>query len=196
MTSSSPAGHDELPALHETPVAPAFYVVSLRKLAILYLATFTLYTFYWFYKHWDRYKGRHPEASRFGTTVWLVPRAVFPMFFTHALFFKIRAAGRHLPDAARWPAGWYATFAVAWMVFAEVADRLVGGTAGDLVSIAAVFPLLWPLLAAQRMANRACGDAQGASNAALSTANKAWIAIGAIAWVVAIAGLFMPGADA
>jgi len=195
MTSSSAAA-DDLPATHAAPPAPMFYVVSLRKLAILYLATFTLYTFYWFYKHWDMYKGRHPAASRFGTTIWLVPRAVFPMFFTHSLFFKIRAAGRQLPGAAHWHAGWYATFAVVWMLLSEVIDSLIGGTAGDLVSIGAVFPLLLPLLAAQRMANRACGDAQGASNDALTKANKIWIAIGAVAWLVAIAGLFMPGEGA
>jgi hypothetical protein len=51
--------------------------VSKCKLAPLFLSTFTLYVLYWYYKNWDRYKGRHPEASRFGSRVSPVRRAVF-----------------------------------------------------------------------------------------------------------------------
>lgn len=192
MTSSSAAPADGTPAIHAAP-PPMFYVVARRKLAILYLATFTLYTFYWFYKHWDLYKGRHPEASRFGTTIWPVPRAVFPMFFTHSLFAKIKAHGRHLPAVARWRSGWHATLAVAWMLLSECIDALIGGVAGDLVSIACIFPLLFFLLEAQGMANLACGDPEGRSNADLTRANKVWIGIGVLFWLATIVGLFMPG---
>ncbi|WP_296953255.1 hypothetical protein [uncultured Massilia sp.] len=194
MTTSSAAPADDTPVLHDAPLPPMFYVVSRRKLAILYLATFTLYTFYWFYKHWDLYKGRHPRASMFGTTIWPVQRAIFPMFFTHALFARVKAHGRHVPRVARWHSGWHATVAVAWMVLSEVIDRLVGGTAGDVVSIACIFPLLFLLLHAQRMVNLACGDPDGRANDRLTGANKLWIGLGALAWLVAIAGLVMPEA--
>lgn len=195
MTSSSPAPADGPAAIPEAPLPPMFYVVSKRKLAILFLATFTLYTLYWFYKHWDLYKGRHPEASRFGTTIWPVPRAAFPMFFTHSLFAKVQAYGRQLPQVAHWHSGWHASVTVAWMLLSEVADRLVGGAGGDLVSIACIFPMLFLLLKAQDMVNLACGDARGAGNDVLTRANKAWLVIGAVFWLVALAGFFVPDED-
>jgi hypothetical protein len=193
MTSSSNLPSDaELAAL---AAAPPFYVVSRRKLAILYLATFTLYTFYWFYKNWACYKGKHPEASRFGTTVWPVPRAAFPMFFTHALLRKVKEQGRRLPQVAAWRSGWTATFAVAWMVLSAVIDLPLQGTAGDLVSIAAIFPLLLPLSQAQRMINLACGDPSGASNDRLTRRHYAVIVLGCLFWAATLIGLFLP-ADA
>jgi hypothetical protein len=191
MTPSSTAPADGTPAFQEAPLPPMFYVVSRRKLAILYLSTFTLYTFYWFYKNWDLYKGRHPEASKFGTTIWPVPRAVFPMFFTHSLFAKVKAYGHGLPQLARWRSGWHATFAVAWMLLSEVVDSLIGGLLGDLVSIVAILPLLFFLLHAQGMINAACGDAQGLGNERLTRANKIWIAVGALFWVAAIGNMFL-----
>lgn len=193
MISSSNLPSDE--ELTRLAAVPPFYVVSKRKLAILYLATFTLYTFYWFYKNWARYKGRHPEASRFGTTIWPVPRAVFPMFFTHALLRKVKAQGRHLPQVAAWHSGWTATFMVVWMILSAVIDLPLEGTAGDLVSIAAVFPLLLPLLKSQQMINLACGDADGAGNDRLSKGHYVAIALGCLFWIATLIGLFLP-ADA
>lgn len=194
MTSSSSLPSDE--ELATRAAAPPFYVVSKRKLAILYVATFTLYTVYWFYKHWDRYKDRHPAASRFGTTIWPVPRAAFPMFFTHALFRKVKAYGSQLPQVRAWHAGWTATFAVVWMLLSEFIDRPVaamfGDLPGDLVSIAAIFPLLFALLKAQGMINLACGDPQGQGNAALSKANKVWIVLGCLFWLFTVIGFFLP----
>ncbi|MDN4053585.1 hypothetical protein QPK32_10890 [Massilia sp. YIM B02763] len=190
MISSSNLPSDE--ALARLAAAPPFYVVSKRKLAILYLATFTLYTFYWFYKNWACYKGKHPEASRFGTTVWPVPRAVFPMFFTHALLRKVKVQGGHLPPVAAWHSGWTATFMVVWMILSAVIDLPLEGTAGDLVSIAAMFPLLLPLLQAQRMINLVCGDPAGAGNDRLTKRHYAVIAVGSLAWIATVAGLFLP----
>jgi hypothetical protein len=191
MTPSSTAPADGRPAFPEAPLPPMFYVVSKRKMAILYLSTFTLYTFYWFYKNWDLYKGRHPEASKFGTTIWPVPRAVFPMFFTHSLFAKVKAYGRGLAQVERWHSGWHASFAVVWMLLSEVIDSLIGGYLGDVVSILAILPLLFFLLHAQGMVNAACGDVQGESNRRLSRANKAWIVIGALFWMAAIGNMLL-----
>jgi hypothetical protein len=189
MTSSSVLPSDE--ELAALGAVPAFYVVSKRKLVILYLSTFTLYALYWFYKNWDRYKGKHPEASRFGTTVWPVPRAAFSVFFTHALFRKIKEYGRRLPEVAGWHSGWMATITVAWMAVSGFIDLPIGGKAGDIVSIACIFPLLIPLLQAQHMINLGCGDPTGQGNARLTWANRVWIALGALVWVFILIGLFL-----
>jgi hypothetical protein len=161
-----------------------FYVVSKRKLAILFLSTFTLYILYWYYKNWDRYKGRHPEASRFGSTVSPVPRAAFWMFFAHALFRKVKAYGRGQPEIARWRSGWHATVLVALMLLANFIDVLIGGTAGDIASFASVFILLPPFLTAQAKINLSCGDPEGKGNDRLSKANWAWVIAGGVLWVL------------
>jgi len=172
---------------------PEFYVVSKRKLAILFLATSSLYVLYWYYKNWDRYKSRHPEASQFGSMVSPVPRAVFWMFFTHALFRKVKAYGHALPQVAGWRSGWHATIVVALMILANVVDVLIGGTAGDLVSIASVFVLLPPFLIAQDKINLSCGDPEGESNDRLSKANWAWVIAGGVLWLILIAAALLPG---
>jgi hypothetical protein len=170
-----------------------FYVVSKRKLAILFLSTFTLYILYWYYKNWDRYKGRHPEASRYGSTVSPVPRAVFWMFFTHALFRKIKAYGHDHPTIARWHSGWHATVLVALMLLANFIDVLIGGGAGDIASFASIFVLLPLFLKAQEKINLSCGDPEGKGNDRLSKANWAWVIAGGVLWVLLITGVVLPG---
>jgi hypothetical protein len=171
---------------------PMFYVVSTRKFAILFLATLTGYAIYWFYKNWDRYKRRHPEASRFGSTISPAVRAAFSMFFTHALFRKVKAHGRGQPAIARWRSGLHATILVALMLLSNVVDSFIAGPVGDVVSFAGVFVLALPFLKAQQMINLSCGDPQGQGNDRLSKANWAWVLAGGVAWVLLVVGL-VPG---
>lgn len=171
--------------------APMFYVVSRRKLAILFLSTFALYIFYWFYKNWSRYKGWHPEACRFGTMVSPAPRAVFWMFFTHALFRKIKQHGIDRPAIARWRSSLHATLLVALMLVSSFIDVPIGGKAGDVVATLIIVPLLFPFLKAQDMINLSCGDPEGKSNHRLSKANKAWAIAGGLLWVFVIIGTFL-----
>jgi hypothetical protein len=181
---------DQLIAASEGPM---FYVVAKRKLAILFLATFTAYAFYWFYKNWRCYKGRHPEACRFGSMVSPAPRAAFSMFFTHALFRKIKAYGRAQPAVARWRCELHATLLVALMLLANVIDVLIRGRAGDVASFVSIVVLVLPFLKAQEMINLSCGDPKGTSNARLTKANWAWVIVGAVGWVLVIVGLAIPG---
>lgn len=171
---------------------PAFYVVSKRKLAILFLSTFTMYVLYWFYKNWSCYKGQHPEASRLGSMVSPAPRAVFWMFFTHALFRKVKAHGLDQPQVARWRSGLHATILVALMLAMNFLDVLVGGTAGDVAQFAALFILLPPFLMAQGKINLSCGDPEGKSNDRLSKANWAWAIAGGLLWLLVVAGVVLP----
>lgn len=179
----------EFDALLAASQGPMFYVVSTRKFAILFLSTLTVYAYYWFYQNWDRYKRRHPEASRFGSTISPAARAAFSMFFTHALFRKVKAHGAGQPALARWRSGLHATILVALMLLSSFIDSFIAGPAGDYVSFAGVFVLALPFLRAQRMINLSCGDPQGMSNDRLSKANWAWVVAGVAGWVLLIAGL-------
>src|SRR5690606_20478740 len=61
-----------------------FFVVSIWKLCVLFCITFGLYSLVWFYQHWKLQKQYHK------TNVIPVLRAIFSLFFTHALFANIQ----------------------------------------------------------------------------------------------------------
>lgn len=199
MTESHAILAGDMPAVPDATLAPMFYIVSLRKFTILFLTTFGWYQLYWFYKNWDCFKDRHPYASERGTTIWPVPRALFSIFFTHALFRKIK---ENAPDDARvaaWRPSAHATLLVVLIVVsnvaAKVADRFVEDFWLTVFALVMVLPLMLVTRAAQAMANIACGDTQGASNATLTTANYVWMVLGCLFWLAVLAGLFMNGPD-
>jgi hypothetical protein len=181
--------HIDLDKLLAASAGPPFYVVSRRKLAILFLSTFSGYAFYWYYKNWSCYKGKHPEASRFGSTISPAPRAAFSMFFTHALFRKVKAHGGTQPLVARWRSDLDATILVGLMLLANFIDVLIQGPAGDVASFAGIAVLVLPFLKAQAMINLSCGDPDGKGNDRLTRANWAWMIVGAVLWVLVIVGL-------
>ena len=188
MVTATPAA-SELDDLIAASQGPTFYVVSQRKFAILFLSTFSAYIFYWFYKNWDCYKRKHPEASRFGSTISPAVRAASSLFFTHALFRKVKGHGRGQPTLARWRSGLHATILVALMLLSNFADSFIAGPAGNYASFASVFVLGLPFLKAQQMINLSCGDPDGMGNDRLSKANWAWMIAGGVWWVLALAGL-------
>jgi hypothetical protein len=175
---------------------PMFYVVSTRKLAILYVATFGLYALYWFYKNWDRYKDAWPYASEVGSTIWPVPRAVFSVFFVHSLFRKVKTHGEDKPAVARWSNMLDATQMVLLLLVASFLDRAARNSLGspytDWLSLAILAPLLFQFVKAQRMINLSCGDPAGTGNSGFSKANYAWIIVGGLWWVLVLIGTFLP----
>lgn len=194
MTSSiTPELNDA--ALADVTDAPMFYVVSLRKFTVLFLATLSLYSVYWFYKNWDRYKDKWPYASEVGSTIWPVPRAVFSVFFVHALFREVKAYGRADPVVAAWKNNWHATALVLLMLlstfFDRAANRGLGSPGTDIASIVIIVPLLIEFRKAQAMINRSCDDAAGTGNSSYTKANYAWIAGGVVLWSLIILGLLL-----
>lgn len=179
-------------------IAPTFYVVSRKKLAILYLATFGLYGVYWFYKNWSNYKNCSSDKFNVDRSIWPVARGIFSIFFTHALFREIKAYGRDKEALAEWNNESLATQLVLFMIAANVLDRLsarsIGSPYTDVASLLIVAPLLGLLLSAQHMINVGCGDPDGASNSRLTNANYVWIALGLVFWVFVILGFISPEA--
>lgn len=177
-------------------VAPVFYVVSRKKLAILYLATLGMYGTYWFYKNWSNY--RNCRSDRFNTdrSIWPVPRGIFSIFFTHALFREIKAYGHDKATLAEWKNESQATKLVLTMLVSNTLDRLsyrsIGSPYTDLASLVIILPLLSQFLSAQHMINVSCGDPDGESNSRFTKANYAWITLGLISWISLIIGFFLP----
>ena len=171
---------DARPAL-----ATPFFITSITKMCLLYIATMGAYTLYWYYKQWTcqrRYRGENISP------VW---RSVFPMLFTHSLCARV---ARHLPATPQspWRWRWLATGVVALMVYQLIIVlantphlpqqwRVAWGfgflATGDLLILLGFI---------QHRINLACHDPKGASNSRLSPGNWIWLVVGVGMWAVRI----------
>lgn len=166
-----------------------FYVVSPKKFSILFLVTFGFYAVYWFYKQWHCYK------LSTNKNVMPIMRAIFNIFFTHALLQRINDRLRSVDRTYSWDPTVIATSYVIANIAARISDKLsTNNIAVQLTSslvIALVF-IKWRLLHnAQKAANSACSDPKGLSNSKFTPANYGWIVIGVILWFVILLGLFV-----
>lgn len=179
--------------LPDEPRQAPFYVVSMPKLVVLFVCTLGLYQLFWFYMHW-----RHWKAGR-NETIWPVARAIFALFYTHALARRIRAtlAARGLPAHRATAAlatlyvvatalDWGSALAWPWISSRIPAEWIWIGEWGSLLLMPVVGTCLVGL---QRVANAACGDPHGRTNRRLTLANLAWIVLGvsATVWVIYMA---------
>lgn len=166
----------------------AFYVVSVKKLTILYFSTMGLYSLFWFYQNWRCYR----DATQ--TRVWPIPRAIFCYFFIHSLFRKVLAHAGKQGITLNWKSGVDATLLVVMMLVGNFLDRLsfrdIGSPTTDLLSMLMLLPLFALFMRAQQYINTACRDNSGNSNARLTSANYIWIAIGLVIWSIGLFGIF------
>lgn len=168
--------------------APPYYVVGPRKFVILYVATLGTYALYWFYKNWSNYK----VAAR--EDLWPVARAIFSVFFIHALLRRVQG---HITGAGKtfaWNPDTHATVMVVLLVISNVLDRIASRVetigALDFASVVLLLPLTLVFLKAQRAINLASNDTEGRGNSNLTAANYVWIALGSVIWVFVFIGLF------
>lgn len=74
----------DITPLEEVAAEPPFFAVSVAKLAVMSVCTFSLYEVYWFYKNWQRI------AERDRVMVWPLARAIFAVFYCYPCFARIR----------------------------------------------------------------------------------------------------------
>lgn len=174
----------------KSDVTHSFYVVGKRKFFILMVATIGIYQVFWFYKNWYAYKGTTGES------VLPVMRAIFSVFFVHALFRHVDAQIKRSGHVHKWNAGIAATTTVisliAESVLSRLSDKGIGSPFTDIASFLALSAVIFNLSRAQDAINISCGDPTGQSNAEITGPNIAWIVIGAILWVFVLIGLFLP----
>lgn len=175
------------------PAIPAFYIVSRKKLATLFLATFGMYAMYWFYKNWSNYK-KHGLVTGGDEvrSIWPAPRGFFSVFFTHSLFRKVKRHGRDNPTIAAWNDRWHAWRVAGYTLGSETLNRMSAKSPEfgyiDIASFVILVPWLVQILRAQDMINLACGDTAGESNRRFTKANALWIGLGVLLWIVIVAG--------
>lgn len=163
------------------------YVVSRKKMAILFLATFGLYTVYWFYRNWRNLKDFH------GTKIWPLPRAIFFIFFTHSLFARVAVLLKEKQPEYEWSPNLLATLFVVVSIISNVLDRLsyreIGSPFTDILSLVMLPFALVILLKAQDAINLGQDDRHGQSNRRLTLYNYLWIVLGGIFWIFVAIGL-------
>lgn len=171
---------------------PEFYLVSVRKFVILYLATWGWYGLYWFYRHWS-------ENKRFeGNSVWPVIRALFPFIFAFPLFWRVDKSLRRQGLGSMW----WAVSAVGLLLVTlatvllslaahtsriEETGRLLGLSLTLLIAQIAILAIV------QRKMNIAVRDPGGTSNARLGAANWAWVAFGSLMWLMNLLAIAFVG---
>lgn len=167
-----------------------FYVVSTTKVAVLSIVTFGMYELYWFWRHWKLHKIDRK------LDIWPVPRAVFSIFFAHALNREIDHRIQHNGERHRWSPGGWATLYVVTAIGNRLASRLpedvFSAEMALLSAVAAVLSATASLFHAQRAANIASGDPQALSNNRFTAANWVWIVLGGLFWLLIGVGLMLP----
>jgi len=168
----------------------ALYVVSRTKFLLLFFLTLGVYELYWFYRNWKQ----HKLAT--GANLLPVMRGLFFIFFVHALFRvvqeKLARSGAEFAWSPRALAWWVVLLALLNAIADRLSTKGIGSPYTDLASFALLVPTGLVLARAQQAINLACGDPAGAANGKLTVANYLWMALGALLWLAALAGLLLP----
>ncbi|MCU7915215.1 MAG: hypothetical protein KZQ65_04715 [Candidatus Thiodiazotropha sp. (ex Gloverina cf. vestifex)] len=164
-----------------------FYVVSIQKFTVLFLSTIGLYTIYWFYANWKRYR----YAA--GYKIWPIPRAIFSIFFAHSLFDKVQTGLKRRGQEYKWMPSTVATLYVIIAILGNVMDSIavkgIWSPYSDVLSVLSVFALYFILVKPQRAINLSEGDPGGISNSSFNVVNYVWVGLGLVIWSFVIIGL-------
>jgi len=159
----------------------AYYVVSTAKLVTLDILTMRLYSMYWFYQHWSVLKRRHFMNVR--PTL----RALFPIFFVHQLFKTLDYAARNANYSPRWQPSTVATVFIVLSVIDTWLGR-ANGAAPLVLSLGTNIVVSMLMASAQKVANLAAGDPEGASNAKWGPGALIAAVAGGAFWALALFG--------
>lgn len=169
-----------------------YFPVSEGKLITLYILSFGLYGIYWFYKNWKL------QQVRMDKKIFPLMRAIFSIFFTHALFRRIDKSADQLENKHRFNANLLATLFVAAVVVGNLLDRVLlsagilpGLSETTVIIISLIIFMLsaYPLTVVQATANRINGDILGYLNHKYSLWNYLMIAVGSVFWLMLALGL-------
>jgi hypothetical protein len=173
-----------------------FYIVSLAKFTTLFFCTLGIYQIFWFFKNWSNYKNVCKFNDSEDRNIWPVPRAIFAVFFVHSLFREVDAHANAKSRPLTWSVDSSATLMVVLLIASGICSRLsnkgFGSPFTDFGWILLLVPLYFCFRQAQVAINTACGDPKGVSNSRFTVANWIWIVIGAVFWLLVIAGLVLP----
>lgn len=171
-----------------------FFPISEGKLITLYILSFGLYGIYWFYKNWKL------QQPRMDKKIYPVLRAIFSIFFTHALFRRINNRAKSMEQKHQFKPNLLATFFVAAVIFGNLLDPITVNTSVMdiltnntivIVSLIIFIASVYPMVVVQATVNRINNDMLGYLNHKYSLWNYLLIVVGVLIWIVLILGVLM-----
>lgn len=162
-----------------------FFVVAPRKLVLMVLLSQGMYSFYWLYKHWARYR----QAT--GAKVLPLVRAFFSVFFFYSLVMKISQKLALDGVSYRW---WPRSLALGLIICAFLPYTYIWFvTSLTTLKLSICLMILQVSLAAQVQGavNQVEGDPNGKANIRLTWANGIWIMIGLGLWSLGLISAFL-----
>jgi DNA-binding NtrC family response regulator len=132
----------------------AWFAVGTRKLLVMSLLSFGLYTIHWFERQYRFQKKLRGESTM------PLARGIFSVFYANDLFRRIEAAAENAGAERDWTAGSMAGLFIASAVlnriFARVSSKLTTGTVSSLLALASIVMICgfaYPLVRVQRTVN-------------------------------------------
>ncbi len=167
----------------------AYFVVSISKLKILYLATLGFYSYYWFYQHWKRQK---PFVEG---NINPILRSLFSLFFTHSLAKRIQNSMLNAAPSSARNLSLFATLFVVTSLTAAIIGRLADEPNAPnymyLIWLAVLYISVFPLVEIQEKVNILVDDPLGSANSNYSLINVVFIVLGGILWLLLVVGLLL-----
>lgn len=167
----------------------AYFSVSLAKLRNMYLLTFGIYSIYWFYKHWKL------QNTYSAPSVMPIARAIFAIFFTHALAARIKRSMENNKIPGSGILSWLATAFIVLMVASNILSGLSNNGEYpyylDFIWIACVYLSVLPLIEMQDKVNALKNDPMGIANARYHWLEIILMIFGGVVWLLTIIGLIL-----
>ncbi|MFT4926148.1 MAG: hypothetical protein ACI8WB_002246 [Phenylobacterium sp.] len=165
-----------------------YYVVSGKKFITLSILTMGFYIIYWFDRQWRTIKVRD------GLSIWPIPRAIFAIFFTHALYRTFDETLKNKNISHNWQPERLATIYVICALLSGICNQLsrveVTSLIFSLLTLLILPFFIWSPYQAQMAVNAACDDPGGKSNSRFSTTNIIFMVFCVLAWGLTIFGFY------
>lgn len=155
--------------------APAFFVVSARKLFLLDVASLGLYKVFWFYRNWQVLAQREQQPL---SAFW---RALLAGIFSFFLFAYVEREARRVGVQVVVPAWLLALSIIGFSLLSTVSSGV------GLLSILMILPVLYVNNVAHR--TNYYHDANFVADDSFSPAQRILIAVGAMVWMMLISAV-------
>jgi hypothetical protein len=187
---------DTRPALASALDTQAWFAVGTRKLFVMSLLTFGLYTIHWFERQY-----RFQKRVRGESTLPLA-RGIFSIWYANDLFRRVEGAAERGGVGHGWTAGGMAGIFIASAVTNRILDRVSNklttgafSSALALASIALLFGLAYPLVRVQGTVNEVLDQTtpDRERNETFTAWNWLLMLVGGALIVMAVIGSLLPG---
>jgi hypothetical protein len=173
----------------------AWFAVGTRKLLVMSVLTFGLYTIHWFERQYRFQKNVRGESTM------PLARGIFSIFYANDLFRRVEGAAAGAGVGHGWKssamAGVFIASAVMSRMFDRISSKLTSGTVSSVLALAStllLFGLAYPLVRVQGTVNTVLGQTNPNSerNDTFTVWNWLLIVLGGGLLVLGVVGSFLP----